>query len=162
MTRRRRKPTRATTAKNRTGLAEQHHIICGALHRTIKADGANPSKAVRGIWACNVPLREHPAAAVRACNFPIREQQASAVRACNVLFREHQASAVRACNAPIRENQAFAVRACNVPVRNSRPRDHDASPDPRFLAPCPRRSLVKNRQKLLVTAPEATRPPAAL
>ena len=29
-----------------------------------KADGSNPSKAVLGIWACNVPVREHQASAV--------------------------------------------------------------------------------------------------
>ena len=45
-----------------------------------KADGANPPGAVLIIWACNVPVREH---------------QASAVRACNVLVREHQASGSR-------------------------------------------------------------------
>ena len=28
------------------------------------ADGANPSEAVMGIWACNVPVREHQASAV--------------------------------------------------------------------------------------------------
>ena len=42
----------------------------------------------------------------------------------------------------------------NVPVRNTRPRDHDTNPDPRFLPPFPRRSLAKNHQKLLLTAPE--------
>ena len=104
-----------------------------------KADGANLSEAVLGIWACNVPFQEHHASVVRACNVSVREYQASAVRACNVPFRGHQAS---------------AVRSCNVPVRNTRPRDYDASLDPRFLAPCPRRSLAKNRQKLFLTAPE--------
>ena len=102
-----------------------------------KADEANPSDAVLGIWACNVPVREH---------------QASAARACNVPFGEHQASAVLSCNVPVREHQGSAVQACNVPVRNNRPRDHDARPDPRSLAPCPRRALAKNVQKLLLTA----------
>ena len=104
-----------------------------------KADGANPSEAVLEIWAGNVPVREHQALAARACNGP---------------FRKHQASAVLSCNVPVRERQGSAVRACDVPVRSTRPRDHDARPDPRSLAPCPRRSMAKNRQKLLLTAPE--------
>ena len=39
------------------------------------------------------------------------------------------------------------------PSGNTRPRDHDASPDPLFLARCPRRSLAKtarNCSKLLL------------
>ena len=48
-----------------------------------KADEANPSEAVLGIWACNVPVREHKASATRACNVPFREHQASAVLSCN-------------------------------------------------------------------------------
>ena len=103
------------------------------------ADGANPSEAVLRIWAFNVPGREHHASAVRDYNVPVRE---------------HQASIVRACNVPVREHQASAGRACNVPVRNTRPPNHNASPDPRFLAPCPRRSLAKKPLKLLLTAPE--------
>ena len=67
-----------------------------------------------------------------ACNVPVREHQASAVQACNVPFRDHKASAVLSCNVPVREHQGSAVRACNVPVAH----------------------LAKNRQKLLLTAPE--------
>ena len=58
------------------------------------------------------------------------------------------------CNILVREHQGSAVRACNVPIQNTKPRDHDVRPDPRPLAPCPRRSLAKNRQKLLLPAPE--------
>ena len=70
--------------ENRTGLPEQHHIICGVFERRIKSDEANPSEAVLGIRACNVPVREHQASAVLSCNVPVREHQGSAVRACNV------------------------------------------------------------------------------
>ena len=49
------------------------------------ADGANPPEAVLAIWACNVPVREH---------------QASAIRAGNVFVREHQASGSRCESAP--------------------------------------------------------------
>ena len=141
MTRRRRRPLR----KIRRGC--QNNTLSVEYSREgSKADGANPSEAVLGIWACNVPVREHQASAARACNVPFREHQASAVLSCNVPVQEH--------NVPVQEHQGSAVRACNVPVRNTRPRDHDARPDPRSLAPCPRRSLAKNRQKLLLTAPE--------
>ena len=40
------------------------------------------------------------------------------------------------------------------PSGNTRPRDHDASPDPRFLAPCPRRSLGEKPPDPALTAPE--------
>ena len=46
----------------------------------LNADGANPSEAVLGIWACNIPVREHQASAVCACNVPVREHQASGAR----------------------------------------------------------------------------------
>ena len=122
MTRRRRQTTKATTA-----------MQCS--REGSKADGANPSEAMLGIWACNVPVREHQASAARACNVSFREHQASAVLSCNVPVQEH--------NVPVQEHQGSAVRACNVPVRNTRPRDHDARPDSRSLAPCPRRSFVE-------------------
>ena len=35
-----------------------------------KADGANPSEAVLGIWACNVPVREHQASGLRCESGP--------------------------------------------------------------------------------------------
>ena len=58
------------------GLPEQQYIVEYSREGS-KPAGANPSEAVLGIWACNVPVREH---------------QASAVRACIVLVQEHQAS----------------------------------------------------------------------
>ena len=59
-----------------------------------------------------------------------------------------------ACNFPVREHQSSAVRACNVPVRENQALGSRCESGPRFLAPCPRPSFAKNRQKLLLTAPE--------
>ena len=77
------------------GGCENNNTIFAEYSREgCKADGANPSDAVLGIWACNVPVREHQVSAARACNVPFREHQASAVLSCNVPVQEHQGSAV--------------------------------------------------------------------
>ena len=90
---RRRRPMR----KIGPGCQNNTTLSVGYSREGSKADGVNPSEAVR-------------------------EHQASAARVCNVPFREHQASAVLSCNVPVREHQPSAVRACNVSVRNTRPR----------------------------------------
>ena len=40
---------------------------------------------------------------------------------------------------------------------NTRPRDHEPSPDPRFLVSCPRCSLANTRRKLLYLRPKGQR-----
>ena len=89
-----------------------------------KADEANPSEAVLGIWACNVPVREH---------------QALAVLSCNVLVREHQVGR-SGLKCPRSEHQASGSR-CETGPTVSR-------------AVSPSLNGEKNRQKLLLTAPE--------
>ena len=137
MTRRRRKRTKATSTKNKTRLPEQHHIICGVFERRKKPTVPTRRKPL-GIWACNVPVREHQGSAVRACNVPVR----------NTRLRPF-GPVMSPSGTP-----GLGRSGRNVPVRNTRPRDHDARPDPRSAAPCPRRPLAKTRQKLLLTAPE--------
>ena len=44
------------------------------------ADGANPSEAVLGIWACNVPVREHQASGSRHESGPTGSRAASPSR----------------------------------------------------------------------------------
>ena len=58
------------------------------------------------------------------------------------------------CNIPLWEHQSSTLWARSVPFRNTRPRDHDASPNPRFLASWLLRSLAYNRKKTALTAPE--------
>ena len=89
-----------------------------------KADGANPSEAVLGIWACTTPSGN---------------------------TRPRQFGPVMSSSGNTRPRQFGPVMS---PFGNTRPRDYDASPDPRFLAPCPRGSLAKYRQKLPLTVPE--------
>ena len=58
------------------------------------------------------------------------------------------------CNVPLSEHQSSALWACIVPLRNTRPREYDAGPSPRFLASWPLRSLAYNRKITAPTAPE--------
>ena len=51
------------------------------------------------------------------------------------------------CNIPFWEHQSSALWACSVPCGNTRPREHDASPKPRFLASGTPHSRAENRKK---------------
>ena len=53
------------------------------------------------------------------------------------------------CNFPLWEHQFSALWACSVPLRNTRPREHNASPNPRLLASWSLGSLAHNPKKLL-------------
>ena len=37
------------------------------------------------------------------------------------------------CNVPLWQHQSSALWACSIPLGNTRPREHDANPNPRFL-----------------------------
>ena len=58
------------------------------------------------------------------------------------------------CNVPLWEHQSSALWVCSVPLRNTRPLEHDASPNARFLASWPLCYLAYNRKKTALTAPE--------
>ena len=57
---------------------------------------------------------------------------------------------ILACNVPVREHQASALGPVVSPCGNTRPREHDANPNPRFLASGPSRSLAEKRKNPLV------------
>ena len=69
---RRRRPMR----KIGPGCQNNTTLSVGYSREGSKADGVNPSEAVR----------EHQASAARVCNVPFREHQASAVLSCNCLL----------------------------------------------------------------------------
>ena len=69
-------------------------------------------------------------------------------------YRNVGGAIVERLNVPLWEHQSSALWACSVPLRNTRPREHDASPNPRFLASWPLRSLAYNLNKTAIIAPE--------
>ena len=135
-------------------------------------------------WACNVSIREHQASALWVCGVRLQEHQASGARresepavsrfGVSLLLggksqriRSNCARVMmkmRRCQPSVVSLDIFLCNVTNInprlfghvvcPCGNTRVREHDASPRPRFLTSGPAYSLAETRKKPLLLHPK--------
>ena len=157
MARRPRQTTKRTTVENGMMMSEYHHFVCGVFEGRVK---------IRvGIWACNVPVREHQASGTRHESEPVvsrlgsffaRWRKSARIRSNGARKKAKTDGADPSVASLDIGGSAMSPSGNTSPrlfgpvvstCRSTRPREQDTSPNPGFLASGYSHSLAETRKK---------------